>query len=146
MRRIVRTAAAGRQTAYATIDGRTQPTPRAFAQPGGRHGPPGASLRLRRDVLREAVGLFETGGCRARGRVDDIVRPIESDTFGDAVKAGHAAHAVGYRVISTGRIAADTEAANHLAALIQREPAAKGDDAAGNEADPEAFLLENRIE
>jgi hypothetical protein len=89
--------------------------------------------------------LFETGGRRTRGRVEGIVRAVESNTSGDAIKTGHAAHPVGNRMIGAGGIAADTEPPDDLPSLIKRQSATEGDDAAGDETDAEAFLLEQWI-
>ena len=55
------------------------------------------------------------------------------------------AHPVGNGVIGAGGVVADTEAADHLPALIERNAAAESDDAAWHEPDARALRLEGRV-
>ena len=72
---------------------------------------------------------------RIDGAADRIVgNVVGADTAGGAVQVGGRAHAVGDRMVRAGCVAADTKPANDLAALIERNAAAEGDNPPGMDA------------
>ena len=101
---------------------------------------------LGRDVTREAMRVLETGGRRAGGRIQDVVRATRTHAARNVVEACACAHAVGNRVIGAGTVAAHPEPADHLTAGIQRKAATEGNDATGYGTMTRAHFQKIRIE
>src|SRR6266699_4628414 len=60
-------------------------------------------------------------------RITSIIANVVA--AGRSVEAGLCAHAVGDRVVCTGRVAGYAETADHLPVAVERDAAAEGDDA-----------------
>ena len=100
--------------------------------------------RLRRDVVTNVtMGMTEIVWQFANGQIRDVVG---ASTAGRAVQACELAHPERNRMIRAGRVAANAQSADHLAARVERDTAAKRDNAARDFPQTGSLLLEVRIE
>src|SRR5579864_9473232 len=83
-----------------------------------------------RQIAREAMGLLEAAGRDSGRGIYDVVAIVSGHPGGNLVETGQQAHPEGDRMVGTGAITADSQTADHLPVLVERNATPEGDDSA----------------